>query len=149
MQMLRQFLVGAAVSACNIMIHALVMIAMVQLLKTADTKDPSWPWLGCRRDFRVKMWGTSSPDDKLTGDLGNVIETTQIGGRRSDRLTAGKFITGQFWTFTTISARSCRLRRCDITADIEGRTDMSRTSRDGRVWTQTRHAPFLATSHNH
>jgi hypothetical protein len=28
------------------------------------------------RDFRVKMWGTSSPDDKLTGDLGNVIETT-------------------------------------------------------------------------
>src|SRR6266480_2570073 len=44
---------------------------------------------GCRRDFRVKMWGTSSPDDKLTGDLGNVIETTQIGGRRSNRLTAG------------------------------------------------------------
>jgi hypothetical protein len=34
------------------------------------------------------MWGTSSPDDKLTGDLGNVIETTQIGGRRSNRLTA-------------------------------------------------------------
>jgi hypothetical protein len=31
---------------------------------------------GCRRDFRVKIWGTSSPDDKLTGDLGNVIETT-------------------------------------------------------------------------
>ena len=31
---------------------------------------------GCRRDYRVKIWGTSSPDDKLTGDLGNVIETT-------------------------------------------------------------------------
>jgi hypothetical protein len=30
-------------------------------------------------------------------------------------------------------ARSCRSRRCDSTADIEGRTDMSRTSRDGRV----------------
>jgi hypothetical protein len=27
------------------------------------------------------MWGTSSPDDKLTDDLGNVIEATQIGGR--------------------------------------------------------------------
>jgi hypothetical protein len=51
---------------------------------------------GCRRDFRVKMWGTSSPDDKLTGDLGNVIETTQIGGRRSDRLTAGKLSPGNF-----------------------------------------------------
>ena len=35
---------------------------------------------GFRRDFRVKMWGTSSPDDKLTGDLGNVIESTKIGG---------------------------------------------------------------------
>jgi hypothetical protein len=43
---------------------------------------------GFRRDFRVKMWGTSSPDDKLTGDLGNVIETVKIGGRGSDRLMA-------------------------------------------------------------
>src|SRR6266540_2522543 len=42
------------------------------------------------------MWGTSSPDDKLTGDLGNVIESTQIGGRRSDRLTAGKLSPGNF-----------------------------------------------------
>ena len=30
---------------------------------------------GCRRDSRVKDVGGSSPDDKLTGDLGNVIET--------------------------------------------------------------------------
>jgi hypothetical protein len=45
---------------------------------------------GCRRDFRVKMWGTSSPTDKLTGDLGNVIEAAQIGVCRSDRLTARK-----------------------------------------------------------
>src|SRR6516225_9525469 len=51
---------------------------------------------GCRRDFRVKMWGTSSPDDKLTGDLGNVIEATQIGDRRSDRLMAGKLSPGNF-----------------------------------------------------
>src|SRR6266487_4038963 len=48
------------------------------------------------RSQRVKMWGTSSPDDKLTGDLGNVIETTQIGGRRSDRLMAGKLSPGNF-----------------------------------------------------
>jgi len=33
------------------------------------------------------MWGTSSPEDKLTGDLGNVIEATSIGGRRSDFFT--------------------------------------------------------------
>src|SRR5262245_65876162 len=51
---------------------------------------------GCRLDFRVKMWGTSAPDDKLTGDLGSVIETTQIGGRRSDRLMAGKLSRGNF-----------------------------------------------------
>src|SRR5262245_46071323 len=36
---------------------------------------------GCRRDFHVKMWGTSSPDDKLTGDLGNAFEAAEIGGR--------------------------------------------------------------------
>ena len=37
---------------------------------------------GCTHDFRVKMWGTSWPEDKPTGDLGNVIEATSIGGRR-------------------------------------------------------------------
>jgi hypothetical protein len=36
----------------------------------------------CTRDFRVKMWGTSSPEDKLAGDLGNVIEPTSTGVRR-------------------------------------------------------------------
>ena len=36
------------------------------------------------------MWGTSSPDDKLTGDLRNVIAGTQIGGRQLDRLMAGE-----------------------------------------------------------
>jgi hypothetical protein len=51
---------------------------------------------GCRRDFRVKMWGTSSPDDKLSDDLGNVIEITQIGASRSDRLTTGKLSPGNF-----------------------------------------------------
>jgi len=42
------------------------------------------------------MWGTSSPDDKLTGDLGNVIEATQICGRRSDRLMARKLSSSNF-----------------------------------------------------
>jgi hypothetical protein len=32
------------------------------------------------------MWGTSLPEDKLAGDLGNVIGATSIGGRRSDFL---------------------------------------------------------------
>jgi hypothetical protein len=42
------------------------------------------------------MWGTSSPDDKLTGDLGNAIEATKIAGRRSDRLMAKKLSPGNF-----------------------------------------------------
>ena len=45
---------------------------------------------GCTRRFRVKMWGASSPADKLAGDLGNVIEATSISGRRSDFFTAKK-----------------------------------------------------------
>ena len=52
--------------------------------------------LGCRRDLCVKMWGTSSPDRKLTGDLGNAIESTEIDGRRSRRPLAGKLSPGDF-----------------------------------------------------
>jgi hypothetical protein len=37
---------------------------------------------GCARDFCVKMWGTSSPEDKLAGNLGNVIAARSTGGRR-------------------------------------------------------------------
>jgi hypothetical protein len=51
---------------------------------------------GRRRDFRVKMWGTSSPDDKVMGDLPNEIEATQIGGFRSDCVIAGKLAPGSF-----------------------------------------------------
>jgi hypothetical protein len=36
------------------------------------------------------MWGTSSPDDKLTDDLGNAIEGKRISGRRWIFLTAEK-----------------------------------------------------------
>jgi hypothetical protein len=49
---------------------------------------------GCTREFRVKMWGTSSPEDKLAGDLGNVIEATSTGGRRSGFFTAEKLAPG-------------------------------------------------------
>jgi hypothetical protein len=38
--------------------------------------------------------GTSSPEDKLTGDLDNVIEATSIGGRRWDFFTARKLTLG-------------------------------------------------------
>jgi hypothetical protein len=51
---------------------------------------------GYGRDFYVKMWGTSSPDDKLTGDLGNVIEAARIGGRRSDYLMVTKLSSSNF-----------------------------------------------------
>src|ERR1700730_18445006 len=41
---------------------------------------------GCTHDFRVKLWGTSLREDKLAGDLGNVIGATSIRGRRSNFL---------------------------------------------------------------
>ena len=43
--MLRQFLVGAAVSACNIGIHALVMTAVVRVAHTTRAKRTSRPSL--------------------------------------------------------------------------------------------------------
>lgn len=43
--MLRQFLIGAAVSVCNITIHALVMIPVVRLAQTAGARKTSNPSL--------------------------------------------------------------------------------------------------------
>src|SRR6478672_4655376 len=57
---------------------------------------------GCTHDFRVKMWGTSLREDKLAGGLGNVIEATSTGGRRSDFFCSRKISDGQFGTFATI-----------------------------------------------
>ena len=51
---------------------------------------------GFRRDFRVKMWGTSSPDDNHADDLGNAIEGPRISGRRSDFFTTGKLAPGNW-----------------------------------------------------
>src|SRR6185503_17766175 len=42
------------------------------------------------------MWGTPSPDDKLTGDLGNVIEATESGDRQLIRVTAEKLSPDNF-----------------------------------------------------
>jgi hypothetical protein len=64
----------------------------ILLQKSFSTSDQKFS--GFRRDFRVKMWGTSSPDDKLADDLGSAIEGARINGRRSDFLTAGKLAPG-------------------------------------------------------
>src|SRR5580704_11909828 len=66
---------------------------------------------GCTRDFRVNMWGTSLPEEKLAGDLGNVIGATSIGGRRSDFFYSRKISAGPFGTFATISARTGLMHR--------------------------------------
>ena len=43
--MLRQLLVGGVVSACNIVIHALVMAAVVSVARRVATKRTLHPWL--------------------------------------------------------------------------------------------------------
>jgi hypothetical protein len=43
--MLRQFLVGGAVSTCNVVIHALVMAAVVRVAQLAGAKNTWRPWL--------------------------------------------------------------------------------------------------------
>jgi hypothetical protein len=51
---------------------------------------------GCTRDFRVNMWGTSSPGDKLTGDLANEPDATSIIDRGLFCLLAGNLSLGVF-----------------------------------------------------
>jgi hypothetical protein len=45
---------------------------------------------GCRRGFRVNMWGTSSHDDELTGNLANELDAISIDDRGLLRLFAEK-----------------------------------------------------------
>ena len=47
--MLRQFLVGAAVSVCNIVIHALVMTAVVRVAHRRIRIHPAGPITGARK----------------------------------------------------------------------------------------------------
>src|SRR4029450_13497560 len=49
-----------------------------------------------RRGFRVNMWGTSSPGDKLTGDFGNRPDATSISDRCLFCLLAGNLSPGVF-----------------------------------------------------
>src|SRR6516164_4090653 len=63
-------------------------------------------YFGCTRDFRVKMWGTSSPDDKLTDTSVTRLrarESAVVGGFFNSR----KISSWRFGTFATISAHSC------------------------------------------
>src|SRR5262252_11012996 len=76
--------------------------------------------LGCRRDFRVKMWGTSSPDRKLTDDLGNAIESTEIEGRRSCRPLAGKLSPGDFLLLQQNRPHPAALRASTLPEGGEG-----------------------------
>jgi hypothetical protein len=65
------------------------------LQKSFCTRDQNFFWLYKR--FSCKdVRGTSSPEDKLAGDLGNVIEATSTGGRRSEFFTAEKLAPGNF-----------------------------------------------------
>ena len=91
---------------------------------------------GCTRDFRVKMWGTSSPDDKLTDDLRNAIEGTRISGRRWSFLTAEKLAPGdlgllqQYQHFWDIAL-------CDGMSVVGGRRHkrhQGHKARDGSRW---------------
>ena len=45
---------------------------------------------GCRRGFRVNMWGTSSHGDELTGNLANELDAISIDDRGLLRLFAEK-----------------------------------------------------------
>ena len=75
---------------------------------------------GYRRDFLVKMWVTSSPDDKRVSNLAKAAEATKIGARRLDRLMAGKLSPRNFGLlqqylhtcdFVSRSPDDCSLRR--------------------------------------
>jgi hypothetical protein len=52
---------------------------------------------GCRRGFRVNMWGTSPPGDKLTGDFDDEPDATLMRSWLGSSFD-GKFVTRRFQT---------------------------------------------------
>src|SRR5262245_38880713 len=73
------------------------------------------------------MWGTSSPDDKLAGDLAKATEAIKIAARRSDSLMAGKFSPLNFGLLQqyrhkadlTVLTAGCPLFATKRTNDVE------------------------------
>jgi hypothetical protein len=100
---------------------------------------------GFRRDLRVKMLGTSSPTAKLTGDLGNVIEATQTGVRRSDRLVAGKLSPGNFRLLQQYRHIAAQSQCGSMSAAWRKRTSRRRRY-VGREWTGRLHGSVTLTS---
>jgi hypothetical protein len=64
------------------------------------------PRATARRALSCKDVGDSLPEDKLAGDLGNVIEATSIRRSSVRFFYSRKIGAGQFGTFATISART-------------------------------------------
>jgi hypothetical protein len=83
---------STALLRCGISIWPMSLVGHYKSLFALVIKNSP----GCRRDFRVKMWGTSSPDDEFTGDFGNATEATRIAGRWLVRLVAGNLSPGNF-----------------------------------------------------
>ena len=89
----------------------------------------------CRRDFRVKMWGTSSPDGKLTGDLASAIDNTNIDGRRPDGLLAGNLSPGNFRLLQQYrpTADSCAAAKCTLIRSPRRRCRAAMVARSSRA----------------
>jgi hypothetical protein len=76
------------------------------------------------------MWGTSSPDDKLTGDLTNVIEAISIYDRGSDCLAAGKLAPGNLGLFQQHRSKPECLTKARMSASAScGRSSRTTTAR--------------------
>src|SRR5262245_11983105 len=81
----------------------------ILLQKSFCTGDQKFSRLSAR--LSCKDVGASSPEDKLTGDLGNAFEAAEIGGRWSDRLLAGKLSSGDFGLLQQYLPRAAVSRR--------------------------------------
>ena len=64
-------------------LSALCRLCCKSLFASLVTKFPS-----CKRDFRINIWGITSPGDELTGDFGNELEAISIGDCGLFRLLA-------------------------------------------------------------
>src|SRR5262245_10699181 len=86
------------------------------------------------------MWGTSSSEEKLAGDPGNVIEAPSIGGRWSDFFTAGKLAPGNFGLLQQYR-HFCDIARSQIDFRFRGKS-----GRAADITAMTEYDPLLPSA---
>jgi hypothetical protein len=94
--MLRQYLVGAAASVCNIAIHALVMVAVIKVIRIVDE------WATTRQSLRLIAVMIATVTVLMIAHLAEVLVWSSIYAMTGAAPAAADLIYFAFVNYTTL-----------------------------------------------